>query len=94
MTRRTLISFAAGLTLALTFGWLGLPPLLYARAEQPLRFSHRTHTSDKTGYKCEDCHALREDGRFAGIPGAIRSPSRSPSIRRWDGAPIPAAPVQ
>ncbi len=68
MNRRNLIAFAAGLSLALALGWLGLPRLLYARAEQPLRFSHRIHASDKTGYKCEDCHALREDGRFAGIP--------------------------
>jgi hypothetical protein len=68
MTRRPLLAFAAGLLLALAVGWLALPRLLYARAEQPLRFSHKTHTSEKTGFKCEDCHALREDGRFAGIP--------------------------
>ncbi len=69
MTRRTLLAFAAGLALALALGWAAFPRLLYARAEQPLRFSHRTHTSEKTGFKCEDCHALRDDGRFAGIPG-------------------------
>jgi hypothetical protein len=68
MTRRPLITFAGGLLLALAAGWLALPRLLYARAEQPLRFSHKTHTSEKTGFKCEDCHSVREDGRFAGIP--------------------------
>jgi hypothetical protein len=68
VNRRHLIAFAAGLSLALALGWLGLPHLLYARSEQPLRFSHSLHASDKTGYKCEDCHALGEDGRFAGIP--------------------------
>ena len=36
MNRRTLLAFGAGLSLALALGWLGLPALLYARAEQPL----------------------------------------------------------
>jgi hypothetical protein len=69
MSRHNLTAFAAGLALALLLGWLALPRLLYARAEQPLRFSHKLHASDTTGYKCEDCHALAGDGRFAGIPG-------------------------
>jgi hypothetical protein len=68
MTRRALFFFSAGLALALTLGWAGFPRLLYARAEQPLRFSHKTHASDKTGFGCADCHPLGEDGRFAGIP--------------------------
>lgn len=68
MKPRPLIAFSTGLVLALAAGWLGLPHLLYARAEQPLRFSHKTHTSDKTGFACEDCHPVREDGSFAGIP--------------------------
>jgi len=69
MTRRGLLFFSAGLVLALALGWVGFPCLLYARAEQPLRFSHKTHVSDKTGFGCADCHGLGEDGRFAGIPG-------------------------
>lgn len=68
MTRRTLVAFSAGLALALAFGWAAFPRLLYATAEQPLRFSHKTHTSDKTGFGCADCHAISDDGRFAGIP--------------------------
>jgi hypothetical protein len=68
MTRRGLVFFSAGLALALALGWLAFPRLLYARAEQPLRFSHKTHVSDKTGFGCADCHPLGEDGRFAGIP--------------------------
>ena len=68
MTRRGLVFFSAGLACALALGWLAFPRLLYARAEQPLRFSHRTHVSDKTGFGCADCHPLGEDGRFAGIP--------------------------
>jgi menaquinone reductase, multiheme cytochrome c subunit len=69
MNRRALLAFAVGLALALALGWLGLPRLLYARGEQPLRFSHRTHASDATGLGCQDCHAIGEDGRFTGIPG-------------------------
>ena len=56
------------LAVALALGWLGFPRLLYARAGQPLRFSHKTHASDKTGFGCADCHPIGEDGRFAGIP--------------------------
>ena len=68
MSRRALLAFSAGLALALALGWLGLPRLLYARSEQPLRFSHRTHTSDKVGSTCADCHPFDAEGRFAGIP--------------------------
>ena len=46
----------------------GFPRLLYARAEQPLRFSHKTHASEQAGLGCADCHPIAEDGRFAGIP--------------------------
>ena len=68
MTRRAVLFFSAGLALALALGWVGFPRLLYARAEQPLRFSHKTHASAKTGFGCADCHPIGEDGRFAGIP--------------------------
>jgi hypothetical protein len=66
MTRRTLGFFVAGLALALAAGWLGFPRLLFARAEQPLRFSHKTHAALASG--CADCHPIGADGRFAGIP--------------------------
>jgi hypothetical protein len=68
MNRRALAAFAVGALVALAFGWAAFPRLLYATAEQPLRFSHRTHASDETGLGCADCHATAEDGRFAGIP--------------------------
>jgi hypothetical protein len=68
MNRRAFLAFAAGAGLALVFGWAAFPRLLYATAEQPLRFSHKTHTSEAVGSSCADCHALSEDGRFAGIP--------------------------
>jgi hypothetical protein len=68
MTRRALAFFSGGLALALAFGWLAFPRLLFARGEQPLRFSHQTHASETTGLGCADCHPVGEDGRFAGIP--------------------------
>lgn len=68
MNRRSLLAFAAGLLLALAAGWLGLPRLLYARAEQPLEFSHQRHASEATGLGCQDCHSLRADGSFSGLP--------------------------
>jgi len=68
MNRRALAAFATGTALALAFGWAAFPRLLYATSEQPLRFSHKTHASDKTGFGCADCHATSDDGRFAGIP--------------------------
>ncbi len=68
MTIRGTAVFAAGLLASLTAGWLGFPSVLYERTPQPLDFSHAVHTGEKGGMKCEDCHALREDGSFTGIP--------------------------
>jgi hypothetical protein len=69
MTRmRGLLFIAAGLAFSLTFGWVVFPYLLYGRTRQPLAFSHRTHTGEKGGMGCGDCHPILEDGRFAGIP--------------------------
>jgi menaquinone reductase, multiheme cytochrome c subunit len=65
---RGIIVFAAGLLAALGVGWLGFPKVLYQRTPQPLQFSHAVHTGEKAGMKCEDCHSLRDDGSFSGIP--------------------------
>jgi hypothetical protein len=62
------IFFLAGLTVSLAFGWFAYPKLSYRAEPQPLRFSHRTHTGEKGGMKCEDCHTLRADGSFSGVP--------------------------
>jgi hypothetical protein len=60
--------FLAGLATALTIGWVGLPYVIYRPVEQPLSFSHKVHTGENVGLTCDDCHALLEDGRFAGTP--------------------------
>jgi menaquinone reductase, multiheme cytochrome c subunit len=62
------IFFAAGLSASLAFGWFAFPRLIYRTEAQPLRFSHKTHTGEKGGMKCDDCHALRADGTFSGVP--------------------------
>lgn len=68
MTLRGTVAFTAGLAVALWSGWVAFPKVLYKSSPQPFQFSHQTHAGDKAGMTCEDCHSLREDGRFAGIP--------------------------
>lgn len=60
--------FFGGVAAALAAGWAGFPYALYERVPQPLQFNHAVHTGEKGGMKCEDCHSLRDDGSFAGIP--------------------------
>ena len=67
MKIRGKILFLAGVLTALGAGWAGFPHAIYKTRPQPVDFSHKVH-ADKAGSKCEDCHALREDGSFAGIP--------------------------
>lgn len=59
--------FLVGVLSALGAGWAGFPRLVYKTVPQPVNFSHKVH-AEKAGSKCEDCHALRPDGTFAGIP--------------------------
>jgi hypothetical protein len=61
-------SFLAGMAAALAAGWLAFPRALYRQSPQPVQFSHRTHTGDAAGLKCDDCHSVRADGTFTGIP--------------------------
>ncbi len=68
MKIRGKLLFFGGMTAALTAGWVAFPYALYERAAQPLQFNHAVHMGEKGGMKCEDCHAIREDGSFAGIP--------------------------
>jgi hypothetical protein len=60
-------TFLAGVLIALGAGWAGFPRAIYQTRPQPVDFSHKVH-ADKAGTKCDDCHALREDGSFAGVP--------------------------
>ncbi|MFI3271058.1 MAG: menaquinone reductase multiheme cytochrome c subunit QrcA [Pseudomonadota bacterium] len=59
--------FFVGLIVALVFGWYAYPSMMYTAEDQPIRFSHKVHMEDG-GMACEDCHSLREDGTFAGLP--------------------------
>jgi hypothetical protein len=61
------ITFLSGVLASLAFGWFAFPHLLFQRAPQPFRFSHKVHAG-AAGMSCQDCHAILEDGRFAGIP--------------------------
>ena len=57
----------AGVAASLAIGWAGFPRVIYRRAAQPVDFNHRVH-AEKAGQTCEDCHAFRDDGTFAGFP--------------------------
>jgi hypothetical protein len=58
--------FLAGFAVALIFGWVIFPELLYSQKSQPVNFSHAL--PDHQGAGCEDCHTFREDGTYTGIP--------------------------
>lgn len=64
----TAVPFLVGFFVLLGFGWLVFPGLLYAEKEQPVAFSHKTHV-EAQGMECGECHFLRKDGTFAGLPG-------------------------
>lgn len=59
-----LLVFLAGFILALVFGWVVFPNLLYSQKAQPMEFSHVAHQDSS----CEDCHYFRKDGTYSGIP--------------------------
>jgi len=61
------ILFLAGAMTALGAGWAGFPRVIYRSRPQPVDFSHKVH-AEKADSQCEDCHAFRDDGSFAGIP--------------------------
>ncbi len=67
MTISGKLPVVAGLLAALGAGWAGFPRAIYKSTPQPVAFSHKVHV-ETGGAKCEDCHAFRADGTFAGIP--------------------------
>jgi hypothetical protein len=58
------IFFFGGFILALIFGWIVFPNLLFSEKAQPLNFSHVAH-QDST---CDQCHSFNPDGTYSGIP--------------------------
>ncbi len=69
MTLRAFTAFGIGIAAALAAGWIAVPRALYTKVEQPIQFSHKTHTGEAVGMSCQDCHPLGNDGKFAGLPG-------------------------
>ena len=65
---RNILVFGFGLAVALVAGWVGFPRVLYVQRQQPLEFRHKTHAEKSGIAECSECHALRKDGAFAGIP--------------------------
>jgi len=67
VNNKGILIFFTGFIGMLLFGWFLFPSLMYQSLEQPFQFSHVTHT-DLTGFSCNDCHYVKSDGRFSGIP--------------------------
>lgn len=67
MSRNTVI-FGFGVLAALVIGWVVFPRVLYSQKHQPLDFLHKTHAEKSGLADCNECHAPREDGTFAGLP--------------------------
>lgn len=67
MSRNGLV-FGFGLVAALVAGWVLFPRALYVQRPQPLVFLHKTHAEKSGVADCNECHTLRDDGAFAGIP--------------------------
>ena len=65
---RKLFFFGFGLAVALFAGWLVFPRVLYTQKHQPLDFLHKTHAEKSGVADCTECHTIREDGTFAGLP--------------------------
>jgi len=85
MTRISL-TFGLGLATALAAGWFAFPYALYVRRAEPLDFRHKAHAEKSGVSQCTDCHALRDDGSFAGIPQAdVCAPCHNESMgkRNW-----------
>ena len=49
-------------------GWVAFPRVLYSQKHQPLDFLHKTHAEKSGLTDCAECHVIREDGIFAGLP--------------------------
>jgi menaquinone reductase, multiheme cytochrome c subunit len=65
---RNIFVFALGLATALFVGWIAFPRMLYVQKHQPLDFRHKTHAEKSGVADCSECHTIRDDGTFAGLP--------------------------
>jgi hypothetical protein len=68
MIGRNTVVFGCGLAVALLAGWFIFPRALYVRETQPVEFHHKMHAEKSGVSQCSDCHVLRDDGTFAGLP--------------------------
>src|SRR5690348_5648050 len=66
--RRNAAVIGLGVAMALLAGWVLFPRVLYVQQHQPLDFLHKTHAEKSGIADCTECHTLREDGTFAGLP--------------------------
>lgn len=66
--RRFVVLFGLGFAVVLVAGWIAFPRVLYRQKPQPLVFLHKTHAEKSGVAECNECHALRDDGTFAGLP--------------------------
>jgi hypothetical protein len=69
---RSKITIIAGILFGAIIGWYVFPYALYKNSEQPLQFSHLTHTGQKGGMACEDCHSTNQNGQYQGIPAVVK----------------------
>lgn len=67
-SRRNAIAFAVGVVVALVLGWIIFPRVLYVKKSQPVDFLHKTHAEKSGVAECSECHVIRDDGSFAGLP--------------------------
>ncbi|HEV2469205.1 MAG TPA: menaquinone reductase multiheme cytochrome c subunit QrcA [Candidatus Sulfotelmatobacter sp.] len=67
-SRRNAIAFAVGVVVALVLGWIIFPRVLYVKKSQPVDFLHKTHAEKSGVAECSECHIIRDDGSFAGLP--------------------------
>jgi menaquinone reductase, multiheme cytochrome c subunit len=65
---RNVLIFGFGVAVALVLGWVVFPRMLYTQKQQPFEFRHKMHAERSGVADCGECHALRDDGAFTGIP--------------------------
>ena len=66
--KRWLLMFSFGFVATRLAGWTAFPRVLYVKKPQPLEFRHKAHAEKSGVAECSECHALRDDGTFAGLP--------------------------